>query len=397
MKKEKIINTILITFNFIIFLGFIIMTHRPLIYGGVTLSIIGILECIFIKKLFSNVKVVIINLSILLFFIALIELYLDIFKPVPYKQKKDFIKKYSKDYRASDHLLGYIPRKDKQSFEQLIDGNNIIFNVKYTINKKGIRISPHDINDGFKNKDFINVLFFGCSFTYGEGLNDNETFPWQIEEMSNFRYKTYNFGFHGYGPNQMLRMLEINFIDEIVDTNNTTLAFFLLGNFHLDRVSGKYPAIAWCGDSPRYVVDKKEIVKYKGKFFLGMLKYLAINKIAEKSSIAHHLERILYNWKRTKKDSDLLLGILKKSKIILKEKYNTELYVIIWNDKSFKKFDEWIDPLNNMGIPVILMTGIIPDLNENQEKYILADGHPNKLSNNLIANYLFSYLQGIKK
>ena len=127
-----------------------------------------------------------------------------------------------------------------------------------------------------------------------------------------------------------------------------------------------------------------------------MLKYIVVSKIAEKSSIAHHLERILYNWKRNKKDTDLLLGILKKSKIILKEKYNTELYIIIWNDKYFENF-EWIDPLNNMGIPVILMTDIIPDLKENQEKYTIIDGHPNKLCNNLIANYLFSYLQSIKK
>lgn len=400
MEKKKKNNTILIItiifFNLIIFLGFIIISHKPLIYGGFSLFIIGILECIFIKKLFSNVKVVIINFSVLLLFIALIELYLDIFKPVFNKNQKDFIRKYSDNYYTTDSLLGYIPQKDKQSSAQLIDGNDIIFDVKYTINKNGVRISPHDINDNFKNKNFINVLYFGCSFTFGEGLNDNETFPWLVEEMSNFRYKTYNFGFHGYGPNQMLRMLEINFIDKIVDTNNKTLAFFLLGDFHFERSSGKYPAITWCANSPRYILNKNEKVKFKG-MFTDMIKYKIISTIVKKSSIAHKLEEKLYGSKIEEKDNDLLLGILQKSKIILKEKYNTDLYVIIWDDEYFKNIEFINDSLNNMGISVILITDIIPDLKENQEKYTYIDSHPNQLCNNLMAMYLFSYLQNIKK
>jgi hypothetical protein len=76
----------------------------------------------------------------------------------------------------------------------------LIYDVTYTIDADGLRIAagldenPHD------NRC---MLFFGCSFTFGEGVDDHEAMPYVAGTLANLR--AYNFGFPGYGPHQMPR------------------------------------------------------------------------------------------------------------------------------------------------------------------------------------------------
>lgn len=51
------------------------------------------------------------------------------------------------------------------------------------------------------------IWLFGCSFTYGWGLNDAETFPWKLQERLP-GYDVQNFGVYGYGTIHSLRQLE---------------------------------------------------------------------------------------------------------------------------------------------------------------------------------------------
>jgi hypothetical protein len=47
------------------------------------------------------------------------------------------------------------------------------------------------------------VVFFGCSFTFGEGLNDADTFPQAFADSANHKVRVLNLGFSGYGPHKI--------------------------------------------------------------------------------------------------------------------------------------------------------------------------------------------------
>jgi hypothetical protein len=111
-----------------------------------------------------------------------------------------------------------------------------IYNVKYTIGKDGFRITPLS-HDG---KPRIN--FFGCSETFGEGLNDDETLPYFVrQQMGNISVK--NFGFHGNGAHQALAILQSD-----RDTTGS-INFFLTAPWHAPRSSCKPK---WTTGSPKY-------------------------------------------------------------------------------------------------------------------------------------------------
>ncbi len=80
-------------------------------------------------------------------------------------------------------------------------GNQLIYDVVYTISDQGVRVTKGDPNGD-------TWLFMGCSLMFGEGVNDDETLPAYFSAALGYRANVVNLGFHGYGPHQMLRSLE---------------------------------------------------------------------------------------------------------------------------------------------------------------------------------------------
>ncbi|MEI6128295.1 MAG: hypothetical protein WCQ99_17240, partial [Pseudomonadota bacterium] len=85
--------------------------------------------------------------------------------------------------------LGYRPRPNLHfsAFHKV--NNRVSYDAAYTIDEYGRRLTP-GLNEW--GKDFF-ILFFGCSFTFGEGLQDNETLPFYVSEYAG-RYRAYNYG-----------------------------------------------------------------------------------------------------------------------------------------------------------------------------------------------------------
>jgi len=68
----------------------------------------------------------------------------------------------------------------------------------------GLRITRPLTESLDENKD--GIWIFGCSFTYGLGLNDDETFPWLLQERLP-EYEVVSFAQSGYGTIQSLIQL----------------------------------------------------------------------------------------------------------------------------------------------------------------------------------------------
>ena len=112
-------------------------------------------------------------------------------------------------------ILGYGPKKGIQVSASAYYGDLLLYDVIYTIDRNGLRVGP----TSSESARVPSVLFLGGSFTFGSGVNDNETMPYVFEEKSQGRFKAFNFGFIGYGPHQMLAILENKLEMDIVRDN----------------------------------------------------------------------------------------------------------------------------------------------------------------------------------
>jgi hypothetical protein len=140
----------------------------------------------------------------------------------------------------SDPDLGYAPRPGQVRV--------IAPGITYTIGRDGLRSSGvRDHAD-----DAAGILFFVDSFTFGEGVADDEAYPYRVGAELGSSYKVFNLAYIGYGPHQMLSMLETGLVARVVD-RRPSHAFYLVLEDHVERAAGRR---FWDVHGPRYVLDQ---------------------------------------------------------------------------------------------------------------------------------------------
>ena len=116
----------------------------------------------------------------------------------------------STDLFTLDDTLGVRPAPGLHTTAKMTYGGRTVYDVTYSFDEHGLRISPPD-ERGFEQPC---VLFFGGSFTFGEGVEDDEAMPYRAGVRAAGRAAVRNFGFSGYGPHQMLAAIESGFVEE---------------------------------------------------------------------------------------------------------------------------------------------------------------------------------------
>lgn len=107
-----------------------------------------------------------------------------------------------------------------------------LWEVEYEADEFGRRKTPVD-NRQSRTRF---AIFFGCSFTIGEGVADNETLPARFAHYAS-EYMPYNYGFFGYGPQQMLLRLQTGQLArEIEETGG--IGVYTLIDDHIRRATG---------------------------------------------------------------------------------------------------------------------------------------------------------------
>lgn len=152
---------------------------------------------------------------------------------------------FAKGLARPDADIGYAPVPNSKVQSHVVRDGKEVYNVTYTLNDKGWRVTPEA-----PDADTA-VLLFGCSFTFGEGLNDKETLAWKLGEELGPRYKVYNFGFSGYGPHHMQAIIERG-LPELAKYKNIQ-AYHIAIRGHQRRVAGISP---WDRNGPRYVLTQ---------------------------------------------------------------------------------------------------------------------------------------------
>lgn len=299
-------------------------------------------------------------------------------------QKKDYIN-YEHKPNIKVHSVEYIK-------------NEKIYDVHYNIDQNGLRVTPSSNNNSNQC-----LLFFCCSFAFGWGLNDNETLPYYLGDYTEHKYKIFNFGVSGYGPHSMLSQLEHGLIDnKIKGCQNNTVIYEATPD-HMHRIAGRYYGHR---HDPKYSLISNKL-EYQGYFDDNSRKFkftLSTLKCLRKSQIYIYFHRYFYekteklNYQETKNNIELYSAILMKSQKILKERYNTKRFIILFWDKDYwsQNYTQMmLEEFDKSALEYYTASGILPDYKLNYSKYYLKynDGHPSRLANKISAKFLAKQLK----
>jgi len=108
---------------------------------------------------------------------------------------------------------------------RLVDSHGILqYDVVYSL-ESGRRKTSASLHDGPE------VLAAGCSFTFGHGLNDQDTWPWLLQEKLP-QYRVVNAGCMGYGTDQALLAAEREVEQH---PSQVKAVIFGFGDFQIER------------------------------------------------------------------------------------------------------------------------------------------------------------------
>lgn len=333
-------------------------------------------------------KILLFNISAIFFALFLFESYLwlkDIWPP-----KASIVETHSEGGYGTTHpYLGYGPKHDGIFTVKKTLDSEIIYDISYTI-KDGLRYTP---NSNEKSENC--ALFFGCSFTFGQGLSDSSTLPFFLNQYSEEKYKIFNYGFKGYGPHQMLSTVENRVTEDILGFNKEKIAIYSFIPHHIHRAAGYS---IWDYDGPKYEIIEDRLIK------VGTFRYLPF-EIGKRLIRSYIYKRLFFNKKASRYDFMRTIEIIKKANELLLRQ-NVVFYVFLWDNPSaiediFQNLNIYyyfLDEMKKNNIKTFYLHNAISDYTEKKNNYILHhhEQHPNALANAKIANYIYLQLNNSK-
>ena len=287
---------------------------------------------------------------------------------------------FTQGYFEADTLLGYRPQASTQVTSQLKAGDAVVYDVTYSIDAHHRRKTPLHSHHG-RNKF---ALFFGCSFTFGEGVQDNETLPFYFSQSAS-DFTVYNYGFHGYGPQEMLAKLqEGNFLEEIQESSGIIIYTYLPEVHELRAIGSMYVYNGWGANMPYYKITSDNELVRQGNFSTGRRFTSFVYKILGRSFLVKYFnlqipaqvkeEHYALTARILEESRNILnaLGKANKFYVVIYPTKNTELKLLPYLRKAKIKYFDY----SNLFDPAL------------SQYYIIGDGHPSPQAYRVLAEQI---------
>ncbi len=379
----------------------------PLFIIGIVFLLASRIDFIKNNLIFKILKINI-GLVFLLFSIIFSVLNINTFLKTPSKvstknigEYKDLIK-----YNNRSEKLGYTYKKNISIRSKKIkfgsNVNQIIYDVNYSTDEYGNRRLPLSLS-GIDDS----ILFLGCSQTFGEGLNDNQTLPYHFSKISGL--KSINTGMHGYGTHQALMLIsDEELIKERLGKKKISHVIYNASLSHISRAAGYAPWDKFSG--PCYEINQKlKKIEYRGNFkscknrssWISKLYYFIFDRMSVTNepwtrkyfSRFHRRDFLRKNIK--KQDEDRFISMVddmnKKSKALGSK------FIMLFNNIDLESpcnKNDYVEKIarkiSAKGVEIYLYSNA---LNKNEclkDKYhIKDDGHISDFANKKLANGIF--------
>ena len=278
-------------------------------------------------------------------------------------------------YELADDV-GYVPRANARMIGRSEAEGRTSYDAVYTTGPDHFRIVP----EAAANPEAC-VLLFGDSFTFGDGVNDAETYAAQIVERSSGRVAAQNFAVSGWGPHQFLAGLQSGRFQHAVHCRPTDAVFLMIPSL-IWRASGV--TNPWDTNGPRYRLGADGRPVRDGK--LG--------------------DPDPYNWRQwiglapvSKADASrlaaaLIVGAMSELKQLYPgiRTHFISYRVARWGDTGFSSEDlaAFEYDLEQAGVLPLPLEAVIPRYRFALRDYVLGPGdyHPNARAHRLVAEFI---------
>lgn len=281
-------------------------------------------------------------------------------------------------------VLGFRPLPDTSVIATATYGAELIYRRTYNFDAEAARITPP------APAGADTYLFVGDSFTFGQGLADDETLASQFAKATGLRVRAVNLGVPGYGPNHLVRMVEAGLLDLYRQRPVRAVVTWIIPA-QLARVTGEG---SWLGTSPRYALAGGAL-RYTGSFDeyrwshpLAGLRYLLGQQFAFIDAIGRE--------QRQAEQIELFVALMRRLHEDVRARFGVPLYVVYsWPDETSgsgygqqgiaqSMLVDVLARLRKAGMTLVAVDQLTGKYDVSQ-LLIPHDGHPNAFTNELIA------------
>lgn len=362
-------------------LGFLALTFLkpPFAWFFIVLALAALMSAVLIRR---NAVIYAAMIAMPLFAVgAFMEFHLDAIKyGTPAMQYEGT---YRSNWNYKDPVRGYGPKPEAAQVRSRAARNGkLIYDVTYTSNAQGWRVTPQHPDAR------IAVIFFGCSFTFGEGVEDAESYPWQVAQQLGPEYQVFNFGFHGYGAHHFLASVENAMVDDILRRYPVVHMYYLNLARHELR-SGGYSA--WDENGPRYVLENGRAVR-RGNFEHWYNRDGWESKVHYTFSLSHLYKDIVLHPRESQLESlrQVDAAIIAKARDVLHEKKADASFTVL----AYPGAEKSIPVLAKAGLEAVNTTPFFPDSPRDAKYEIQGDGHPTAEAYRVLAEGIVHHLRG---
>lgn len=367
---------------------------KILIVGGAGLVavIIGVPAVVFVKQ--KRVRSAILVLTSLAFLVVALETGSFLWTAVPklwgYTTDKHYTTKGKLTY--PDDVLGYAPYADNTTIESSHIGDEPVYiETVYEFDAKARRVVP------LERPAERHALFFGGSWTFGEGLANPESLSGRFQHHAKGEFQAYNYAFKGYGPNQMLCLLQDDAkFDDIPQKDGVAVYGFIVN--HIWRTVGAPWQLISRDTIPLVRLDAEGQVE-------GPLYYKDIPSFQRKLAMYKALRtysamgRLLFSGKQLllvsrEKSIETTAATIIECSRRYKARFNGEFYTIIWPRRRLQPDEEktFIQLLEAGGVKVLMPP---PYPNPDEAMMHPVDEHPSPKEADWIAQYVQQHIAGV--
>ena len=286
----------------------------------------------------------------------------------------------SRGYFVEDGALGYAPRPGARVRSRKTLGNQLIYDVVYTISDRGVRVTR-----GNPNGD--TWLFMGCSIMFGSGVNDNETLPAYFSADLDYRANVVNLGFQGYGPHQMLRSLEIDRPRPLLHGVVRQVVYEGIST-HAMRAAGR---AKWDLYGPSYALTP-DGVTYVGRFHDHLAGFI-LKALQRSDFFPFVLDRTFYRSSLTEEDIERYARIVERSAQLSFERYGAGFVVVFWDEKT-ESSRRILQRLRKTNLQIVALSEVIPRKEWDSLTFPM-DGHPKPELHRMLAGALAARLSAV--
>jgi hypothetical protein len=285
-------------------------------------------------------------------------------------------------YFVKDSELGYANLGGK--FTVTVYGPASSYSFTVTHLPDGRRIT-HPLNSYVTGTKKPELWIFGCSFTHGWTLSDDETYPWLLQqELQDYEVK--NYGVDGYSTVQSF----IQFREMLSSSVKPAAVMVAYASFHDQRntltrnwrkMMVSYGHLAW-QDFPYAVLDRNGSLKYNSRP-LEYRQFPFMNRSALISLIEEKYDNAL---EPTYHSQEVSKAVLRDFFEVCKKNDIKFVVAGIYADSATS---DMLTYCKSYGMTV---TDISVDLNLPGNRMLPYDGHPSPTANKEYARKLGSFL-----